>query len=419
MRLAYSRRRLCVRSVCLSLAAAEIVFLSRAEKSSRFPLRLAGALIVGGAASYALQFIPSGGWWIFLLPLLISAVGCFVCCRIGILYALLFAVISHSLQNSAFCISCIICAAFPSLDFWASEVISLFALALLLAGCWFLFVRNLDYKALFGVKNVKLVAVCLVVLILITVLHSAFNRSTAQLIGRVFLVVCVCLAIFLVFGLSAQVKLTREKEEIEQLLHKQEKLHQMSKENINMINLKCHDLKHRISAIKNGGSGADFTDIDQAVDTYDSFIKTGNEDLDIVLAEKSLYCKKYGIQLSCIIDGEKLGFMSPVDIYALFGNAFDNAIEALKNVPEEKRVISLTVQKNGRFLGIRMENYCETVLQFADGLPITVKQEKNFHGYGMKSISYITEKYGGNLLAEQSGDMFVLGIVFAADNLLK
>ncbi len=111
--------------------------------------------------------------------------------------------------------------------------------------------------------------------------------------------------------------------------------------------------------------------------------------------------------------------MSPVDIYALFGNAFDNAIEALKNVPEEKRVVSLTVQKNGRFLGIRMENYCERVLQFADGLPITVKQEKNFHGYGMKSISYITEKYGGNLLAEQSGDMFVLGIVFAADNLLK
>ena len=373
------------------------------------------SFVIGGAVSYAIQYFPFNGWWTFLVPLLVSAAGCFACCRINVLHALLFAVIAYSLQNCGFCIARITEAALPSHEMWVTELISLAALAALLAGCWFLFVRNLDYKALFGVKNVKLIAIGLVVLALITVLYSLFDRETAWLIGHVFLVVGVCLSLFTVFGLSAQVKLAREKEEIEQLLRKQEKLHQMSKENINMINLKCHDLKHRIAVVKNGVINADFSDIEQAVETYDSFLKTGNEDLDIVLAEKSLYCKKYGISLSCIIDGEKLGFMSPVDIYALFGNAFDNAIEALKDVAEDKRIITLTVRQNGRFLGIRMENYCETELEFDDGLPVTVKKDRDFHGFGMKSIKYITEKYGGNLLAEREGDMFVLGIVFSAD----
>lgn len=402
----------------LQLAVAESVFLVRAEKRSYFWIRFAASVIVGGLLCYFAQYIPKGGWWMFLIPLIVSGIGCFVCCRINVLHALLFAVMAYSLQNCAFNLACLISAIFAPAEIWLIEMLSLISLLALIVGCWFLFVRNLDYKALFGVKNIKLVAVCLVVLSCITVLHSAFNRDTAELIGRIFLIVSVSLTIFFIFGLSAQSKLAREKEEIEQLLHKQEKLHQMSKENINMINLKCHDLKHRLNAFRQDGANTDFADIEQAVGIYDSFLKTGNEDLDIVLAEKSLYCKKHGIQLSCIIDGEKLDFMSPVDIYALFGNAFDNAIEALKSVPEEKRIISLTVKRSGRFLGIRMENFCENVLQFEDGLPVTRKADKDFHGFGMKSIRYITQKYGGNLLAEQENDMFVLGIVFAEKNIL-
>lgn len=396
----------------LHLIAAETVFLIKAEKRSYFWIRFAASLVVGGVASYFVQYITFLDWGAFFIPLLLGFAVILISYKISVFHAVLFSVLAYALQNCAFNISTLIFSSFGevNVDSIYLELISLAVFALILIGCWFLAVRNRDYKSIFGIKNIGMMCVCFVVLTLIIVLHSNFNAETAETIGRVFLIISVGLSVFLIFGISSRSRLSKEKAEIEQLLKKEENLHRLSKENIDMINMKCHDLKHRIAAI--GGEKDDLSDVREVLDIYDSFIKTGNEDLDIVIAEKTLYCKKYGILLSCIIDGRQLSFMSSGDVYSLFGNAFDNAVECLKTQPEEKRIISLSVQIKGKFLGVRMENYCGKKLEFSGGLPVTDKPDKDYHGFGMKSMRYITEKYDGSLLAEQRGDMFVLSIMF-------
>ena len=145
---------------------------------------------------------------------------------------------------------------------------------------------------------------------------------------------------------------------------------------------------------------------------YDSSVNTGNKALDTVLMEKKLYCEKYLIQLTCIADGEKLTFMQPADVYSLFGNALDNAIESvLKEEETEKRVISLSVSERMQLLTIRVENYLAEKPEILNGLPVTTKDDKKHHGFGMKSIQYIARKYGGEISVASEDHAFILNII--------
>lgn len=110
-------------------------------------------------------------------------------------------------------------------------------------------------------------------------------------------------------------------------------------------------------------------------------------------------------------DGKLLGFMKYSDIYALFGNALDNAIESVVKIEDKsKRLIGLKIfEKSGQAL-IHIENYCEDLPQFHDGLPKTRKSGEG-HGFGMKSIRYIVKKYGGNLTISSAAKTFSLDIL--------
>ena len=141
-------------------------------------------------------------------------------------------------------------------------------------------------------------------------------------------------------------------------------------------------------------------------------MNTGNEVLDIILTEKSLICREKGIKMTCLADGSKLGFMRDGDLYALFGNIVDNAIEAASALEDsEKRCISLNVGTSGAFVSISENNYYSGSIRFSeDGLPLTDK-DTDYHGYGMLSIETVVKKYEGNLSVSVKGDMFRLNVL--------
>jgi sensor histidine kinase regulating citrate/malate metabolism len=140
-------------------------------------------------------------------------------------------------------------------------------------------------------------------------------------------------------------------------------------------------------------------------------IKTGNQALDIVLMEKGLFCKNHNIQWTCMADGFQLDFMKNEDIYAIFGNAFDNAISAVQKVEEDKRVIGVKMINQNNLLTIQIQNYFNGELEFVDGLPKTTQENKRMHGYGMKSIRYTAEKYFGTITVNTESDIFMLQIL--------
>lgn len=209
--------------------------------------------------------------------------------------------------------------------------------------------------------------------------------------------------------------LNREKEIVKQLLYERQKQYKLSKENIDIINHKCHDLKHQLHTLKHAKNeewNQYITEVEDSIMIYDKVIKTENEVLNTILSEKSLYCEKHHINLSCFIDESQLDFMSILDIYALLGNALDNAIESVsRHKNKEKRVISFTISAKEGFLCIQTNNYYEGDIRIVDGLPVTTKRNQDYHGFGMKSMKHLTEKYGGTLYTNLENEIFLLQIV--------
>lgn len=193
----------------------------------------------------------------------------------------------------------------------------------------------------------------------------------------------------------------------ESLNKKSEEQYQKLLENINVINIKAHDLKHRASMTED-----DKSDLYDVAAEYDSFIRTGNRTLDVVLTEKSLRCNLKKILFTCVADGAKLDFMSEEDICSLFGNALDNAIECEEKFPEDKRFIDVKIAAKNDFVSVHIENYFSGTLDMVNGLPHTTKDDELYHGFGMKSMKMIVEKYKGNMAVKAEDDMFQLDIVF-------
>lgn len=205
----------------------------------------------------------------------------------------------------------------------------------------------------------------------------------------------------------------RELETVESLWQQDRRVFEFNKENIDLINVKVHDLKHQIRKLKDKAGSIDpayLAELENSVSIYDNSVKTGNEALDLLFAENSMYLAKYKIRLSAMAEVEALSFMAAADIYSLFGNALHNAVEALVQAEEEKRIIRLYVKRQGNMVSIHEENYCENVQFGQDGLPKTSKAERG-HGYGMRSMRMVAEKYGGFLTASVRGGMFALDIV--------
>ena len=122
-------------------------------------------------------------------------------------------------------------------------------------------------------------------------------------------------------------------------------------------------------------------------------------------------CTLHEINLSCNIKIHDIAFMDVLDIYTLLGNALDNAIEAVMKYEKEKRVISLTIREQGQMLHIFIDNYFEGKLKLKNGYLVTSKADKDYHGFGVRSIRMIAKKYKGDVQISQEKRTFGLQVM--------
>lgn len=187
-------------------------------------------------------------------------------------------------------------------------------------------------------------------------------------------------------------------------------------DSLELIHMKYHDLKHQIAGLRMETDEERrkkwIKAMEEEISTFETFNKTGNQVLDTILSAKIFHCRKHKIQFTCVADGNLLEFMHVTDICSIFGNALDNAIEHVMMIPEEKRLVHISVSSKKHFVFIKIENYCEEKLAFSNGKFIaTSKQDKDNHGFGMKSICAAAEKYGGTVNFSQENNWFILKIL--------
>lgn len=232
-------------------------------------------------------------------------------------------------------------------------------------------------------------------------------------------------------GRRNELTLKNETNEINQLFQKQYEQYKLAIDNSEALRKEMHDMKHYVMALKNEDDPARraevLEDMEQSIAIQESFMNTGNKVLDVILTTKSLQCAKKNITLNAMVDGDLLADIHVKDICSLFGNILDNAIEATQQIEDiEKRLITLSVRSRNQFIIIECENCSDSAnvrlrgnkkrRRFrANNLPKTTKGDNVKHGFGLKSIGQVAEKYGGALHVSYEDGWFKVKVLLAAN----
>ena len=222
---------------------------------------------------------------------------------------------------------------------------------ILLAGyvvIYFVFIRRWHKEHQLYVEKYKLITFLLITISLLNIISSvAMNTGSANLYVVVLLAACSMTLLMIQFNIFDLSKERYEKEMEKYMVDSALRHQKMSQEAVNLINIKAHDLKRSLDAIKRELDGETMKEelerTEQAIRDYDSIIDVGNEALSTILTEKNLFCIQNDIEFTFQVDGDALSFMKPLDIYLLFGNALDNAIERLLLEDVDNRIVSLKV----------------------------------------------------------------------------
>jgi hypothetical protein len=410
----------------IQLVLSGVIYYCHLKRTSHFAIKAAASGICGIAILEVMPNIAIG--WFTVTPLLISVV--FVC--------LTFFLFQEERKKIIFCGMAAVITQFMGItttdalraifnlksDGWGWVLCCPIAFLAVFVICAVMFGRLMVYISKVEIKSYELLLVSGFLIIFCHALRIFPEQQMLQLAdGRniqisyhCYGIICSLLALWVLFSVNRENSLILEKELMEQMFQSHEQQQKYMKETIDLINLKCHDMKHQLVRIRTEkeGEGKDsaLREMEDTILIYDHMANTGCEALDTVLTEKSLYCGNHQIDLQYMVDGKKLLFMKSADIYSLFGNALENAIEAsVQEEDPQKRSISLQVQQKKAYLCIHMENNYTGTLHFADGMPVSSKEDKRYHGFGMKSMKYIVEKYSGHMSTEERDHCFCLNIL--------
>lgn len=412
-----------------------LLYTAKFPKRSHYPLRVTLACTVGLAVSCTWASLFNGSPKLLALYLLYESIGflgpffialfcVYSCVRMQPWTCLYLGTFFWFTQQASYSITSILFGK-DTINFHGliASIFSLLVVALLLYG---LFVRYIEAPVLERIRSRTVFPSWILMLLGCLVLNSyaGFHNEASRTYYLALLLIDT-VVLFYQYTIYQTLGLERENETVRLLLTQSSKQYQIAKQNMEQVNIKCHDLRHQIRLFRGAGriDESVLKEMEQAVDAYDTMVKTGNPALDVLLTEKSQICRSKQIGFTCMADGKGLAYMEPADLYALFGNALENAIEATEQLtdPAQKQIV-LTVRPVEGFCSVHLQNYTKEPLRLENGLPVTSKRDQLNHGFGTRSMQLLVEKYGGELTFQQEADVVNIYILLpsrpaANDNL--
>lgn len=214
---------------------------------------------------------------------------------------------------------------------------------------------------------------------------------------RVELLLCTCmvflinLLVFLLYdGAKESLAMKYKVREYEMVLQNNQRLRQQS-----------HDFQKHISMIAYLNENSEYQEIEkylcelrENVYVERKYADSQNIVFDHVLNYKIQQASQKGIGVNVTI---KIPFELEVSIHdmnILFSNLLDNAMEAVENMEEKRIDINISYQK--KKLLIEIQNpYDATKVKRQGDILVTTKSNHELHGYGLKNVKKIVDKYEG------------------------
>lgn len=425
-----------IRHICYAiyLLAAQMLFVFKWKRKEHFIPKL----LIWLAAYFAVimlvpESVPAGGVLIptntlcILLALFTGVLACFEISPKGAVYAAVSASLLQHIASEVYALSvtCLlpggrdISAAemsVPYLYSWNMSLAVLFSYTITYAAAYFIFSKNMRDSSAVEIQPLSLTTIVGSAVILIHIIYD--NAINIGLSGEpLFMAVDMLCCIVLLQLLHSLNRAEVDEKIFRRMLKDYQNHYSALTASIDTINRRSHDLKYQIEAIKNITTSEEqekvIRQLQRDVSIYETMARTGNAPLDNTISERAFICESKKIRFDYFFDGKAIDFMDALDIYILFGNLLDNAIECVEKYPEEeKRIITLKGGIKNGILLIRIENYCDMEVPLQNGLPKTSKEDESSHGIGTKSALHVVEKYNGHIVYMQSKEMFYADIIF-------
>lgn len=258
-------------------------------------------------------------------------------------------------------------------------------------------------------------------MITLTLFHTTRIENEQYIISTV-----ISTILFGALGFALErVKISKQEQERELLKqeiriyeNQFEIIHQSQK---NIRSLK-HDLKHHIKMlsdlVSNGEKEAALEylcEMGAFMENSEEYICSGNEKIDSILNYMIAKAKAEKINTDWKILIPEYLNISTFDINVILSNLFDNALNALSKVEEPHLYILMKYDRG--VLCISVQNNCADV-QLVDKKSCLTNDINNEHGYGLKNIQRIADKYNGNLSTEYKDGIFTSSVLLFITNSL-
>ena len=269
---------------------------------------------------------------------------------------------------------------------------------------------------------IPLIVIPVISIVSISFLADATMKSSIIQNDVIYVTVCILITTVIIYYLFTQLSSEYQLKSQHLLLQQQYNYERKQVEDIQLAYQNMKELRHEmknhflaLSVLLTENRQCDAqVYIDKIIDGQlaekEKLVFTENEVLNAVVGTRLAICAKKEIQAEAKIT-HSLKNMSDEDISVLLGNLLDNAIEASENLTSKN--LKLEIQPQGEYVSIFMTNsICSSVLANNPELS-TTKHEKFLHGFGIKNIKNIVEKYNGMI------DYFEEDNTFCCDILIE
>lgn len=201
--------------------------------------------------------------------------------------------------------------------------------------------------------------------------------------------------------------------------------------NENALRSLRHDLKNHAISLQ---LLLDHEDIEEAKKYLENFqaaaktpaktFATGNQLLDGLLTLKLEKPMLSGVRVNCTLDFRNSGFIDNFDLCVLMGNILDNAVEACEALPPDAdRYISVSGGPAANCMLVKVENSRRQKTQqtdeaaqktedpAADGLPATTKSDRSLHGFGLRNVKAVLDRYSGSMTIERGLSAYSISLL--------
>lgn len=247
------------------------------------------------------------------------------------------------------------------------------------------------------------------------------ERSAVMLtISEIGFFVLNLLCVFIILSLNKSNRIAEEYKLKEQQLKHNIQYAESVRSQYQEIRKMRHDMKQHLATVsalqmegKYDAAQEYISNISNDLERIEMLIDVGNDFVNAILNSKLSIAKSKGIEVICS-SSSRLNGINEYDLCNLIGNMLDNAIEAAEKVAENS-VVEVSILSDKHKVMIKVSNsISQSVLSVNSALK-TTKEESTLHGFGIKSIRSIAEKYNGSADFYEENLTFICRVILGKD----